>query len=952
MIIENINDIKFKIEKTLIYLKAFDNLKELTEILNEIYENIIEDFTFKYSSYDDKLLEAKIFLSQLELFYNEKVSYVLELSKKDDIYDDITNENKEELSKIKKQIENLLNYNLPFIDKTKNEYDLILKEYEKQLIQAKEYKKFKILAYLKNEANIKLSLYQDMNYIVKLEIGHLNTFFLDNQKYINEINKNDIKINELVNKIKASIKELNENIIFDIKEEPSNNFIEKINNQTKYINELTIFNEINIKPKLTKKHNKIILQNLLEKIDILLDSDYDLTVIRNKIPTNNSNNQEYCIKLEQFISEELKDISEFKNEICGLNQIYNKIDEKLNVLFNFNKPLYNEINNKLNNLKQEFNKKMNNFLKNNPPYRAILLIELYKNSLNNFQNIYITNLDKSISIYNKKEEYIEYLNNLRFNNIENQKLEEIDNFISSNNMDDEILNDSLYNIIYYYFSIILLNDKQIELKLSDYGNKQIEKIYTNDVINESKKRKDKTVLSYISISSGFDYNKYKEFVKKYKIYLNETKEKVDKENQKVYSSNIISVFKMNGKNIELVEDKNAYFMIVDGVKDNLELSKTEYLIKPFTTINDNIIKCIYKGKEHYLNIKTKALYEIPPQTLISTDFKNGYALMVSPTANIQELIDTNFNIVAKAKLYTYINDFKNYSSIELSKENDIITIHYVWPDAVFEVENHKTHESIFYSSLANEADGTIVVENHKNKKAIYDLKTKKFITKFKYDRIGPFVNDKALVDDNIFINKKNQIIKEVEWPIRFIFNDGAFVAEAPRAFAIFNSNMKIISVIEKEYPHISKVQFIKNDTYILCEFSNTTAKKLYKLDLNCPDPIENINYQITDPDISNDIMKLGIKSIDNDKIYEKGKVLKYEKRWFNIKIYKKIYWWRVNKNDGNRPSKLCKSRWVKKDRKRNVKKISNRCLLRKQLTLWILRKNEKILKFKKYKLWK
>ena len=72
MIIENINDIKFKIEKTLIYLKAFDNLKELTEILNEIYENIIEDFTFKYSSYDDKLLEAKIFLSQLELFYNEK----------------------------------------------------------------------------------------------------------------------------------------------------------------------------------------------------------------------------------------------------------------------------------------------------------------------------------------------------------------------------------------------------------------------------------------------------------------------------------------------------------------------------------------------------------------------------------------------------------------------------------------------------------------------------------------------------------------------------------------------------------------------------------------------------------------------------------------------------------------------------------------------------------------
>ena len=167
MIIENINDIKFKIEKTLIYLKAFDNLKELTEILNEIYENIIEDFTFKYSSYDDKLLEAKIFLSQLELFYNEKVSYVLELSKKDDIYDDITNENKEELSKIKKQIENLLNYNLPFIDKTKNEYDLILKEYEKQLIQAKEYKKFKILAYLKNEANIKLSLYQDMNYIVK-----------------------------------------------------------------------------------------------------------------------------------------------------------------------------------------------------------------------------------------------------------------------------------------------------------------------------------------------------------------------------------------------------------------------------------------------------------------------------------------------------------------------------------------------------------------------------------------------------------------------------------------------------------------------------------------------------------------------------------------------------------------------------------------------------------------
>lgn len=90
--------------------------------------------------------------------------------------------------------------------------------------------------------------------------------------------------------------------------------------------------------------------------------------------------------------------------------------------------------------------------------------------------------------------------------------------------------------------------------------------------------------------------------------------------------------------------------------------------------------------------------------------------------------------------------------------------------------------------------------------------------------------------------------------------------------------MKIISVIEKEYPHISKVQFIKNDTYILCEFSNTTAKKLYKLDLNCPDPIENINYQITDPDISNDIMKLGIKSIDNDKIYEKGKVLKYEKR--------------------------------------------------------------------------
>ena len=86
-----------------------------------------------------------------------------------------------------------------------------------------------------------------------------------------------------------------------------------------------------------------------------------------------------------------------------------KIDEKLNVLFNFNKPLYNEINNKLNNLKQEFNKKMNNFLKSNPPYRAIPLIELYKNSLNNFQNIYITNLDKSISIYNKKEEYIEYL---------------------------------------------------------------------------------------------------------------------------------------------------------------------------------------------------------------------------------------------------------------------------------------------------------------------------------------------------------------------------------------------------------------------------------------------------------------------------------------------------------------------------------------------------------------
>lgn len=852
-IINNIQEIKFKIEKSLIYLKAFDELNELINYLEQEYENILNDFSFNDATLDNNLIDYKIIYAKLDIFYKEKILYLIGLSKRDNIYDDIKPENIKELNKIKNSVELLLNsINLSFKTQIELNYNIILNKYEIILNEAKEYNKSKITSYIKDETNTKLSLYQDMNYIIKIEQAELNTFIIDNKKYLDIIDKNNKEISELIAKINEGTNIINEPITFDIKENESNNYSTKINNQNKYINELNIFYQTKIKTKLDEINNKKIIDNLLNEINTVIKGIH--INIQNKIPKqNNLTSIEYINELKKFINFELNNIDKYKEKEKILFKLYDDILDKLNVLINFNKPLYDELYNKLNNIEQEFNKKMNIYLNNNTLYKSIPLVNLYIDILNNYYNVYIININKSIELYNEKEKYIEYLSNLQFNNIENEKLEQIDNFVSKNATDDEKINDLLYKIIYYYFNILVLNDKEINLNISNYGMRKIDEIYTKDVINESKKENNKKLLSYISISNGFDINKYKEFIKTYKTYLNDQITQVEENIKYAYQSKILSLFKMNNKNVELIEEDDEYFLVIDGIKSNYIFPKTDYKIEPQTIINSDILKCYYKGRPSYVNIENNKTYSIL-SIINPQDYNNGY-VMIQTRNGYAILLDNDFNEIIRVRENIYINTKRNFTK-ELIKNdrNCKIFVHYIWPNTIIEV---KTNKSTFYSANETIYDGTIVLEKN-GKKAIYDLEKQKFITKYKYKDASQFINGKAVVNKTEVIDKENNVITTFTQDVLKIFDDGSYVVKCYGINVYYDeSSIEVKKIFENSNNH----KYMKNDKYLGDFYHDGVAMELYDIKKDYTtiflySYLEEENSQ----NISNDVFKLGIKS--------------------------------------------------------------------------------------------
>ncbi|KAE9535565.1 hypothetical protein AGLY_007466 [Aphis glycines] len=369
---ELINTLSNKLELTLTEKQKQDlsNANLQTELTNETlkYQTTIKDLQNKINELESNIASnCESFKLELELLNNEKVASIsenlnlleklkfLENSKKNleeklvsnekciqDIQNlnDVTEEKNKIIDDNQKKIKQLDN----FVTQTKNEYDVILKEKEKEikeLLKIGEQKMEVEKLSLEEKTKVILNKKDEENLILNKKIVDLENIKkdLEEQLEIGKSQEQDLKqFNEIIqDKIKTikdndlKIEELNSLINLT-----KNEFESKLQLKEVEIKELLRNEEekLVIEKKQIEKQNKVMLDeknkeisNLMEKLNILENSK---TSVEQQLIENSKKQESMIAELKLSIEEKTKLINENNSNIEQLNSIIAQCKEGYN----------------------------------------------------------------------------------------------------------------------------------------------------------------------------------------------------------------------------------------------------------------------------------------------------------------------------------------------------------------------------------------------------------------------------------------------------------------------------------------------------------------------------------------------------------------------------------------------------------------------------------------------
>ena len=536
---------------------------------------------------DDKIAELQDILEELNLTHDDYI-------KKTEKEILLRNQKIENLQKFINDIKNSINI-------IKSQQEKYLQEMEEEFENEKNEMNERIKSLKKDEeiTEIEINKIKEQNEIMKGNIKELKDLYEDidlnlknsNQEYDEEINKLKNNLNEIINNINMNNSNYDKDLLLKSQKlEFLNNKLSEIKNEIDKYKEIFEEKIENTKNKITEEYNDKIInmkknkedletqlnkveddynnlsqkletesENLIKEKENVTEKLNDLTIkkrqLGDELDSQHSTDQTILLKLRseyKLKNDNLsKDNSLLREKLQKLEQNYNKLTTNYDIekstwdnKFLFINQQKESLEKDLEEIKSKYEQKMDNIQKKILEERE-RLEQIYKKSLQEGEQIHNTQINQAQETFNKKYEEVNVQNNnlIKENALLTKKIEDYENNRNSliNDIDKKLkdVSEQEKKLRNQYDNIKKEKAGKIEqLKYQIENEKKKNKVKLEELenkLNEYDGKQNNINTNYIKEKAVNEKNKENKLI--YIQQLNETLEKLKKENEKLILEN-------------------------------------------------------------------------------------------------------------------------------------------------------------------------------------------------------------------------------------------------------------------------------------------------------------------------------------------------------------------------------------------------------------------------------
>ena len=536
---------------------------------------------------DDKIAELQDILEELNLTHDDYI-------KKTEKEILLRNQKIENLQKFINDTKNSINI-------IKSQQEKYLQEMEEEFENEKNEMNERIKSLKKDEeiTEIEINKIKEQNEIMKGNIKELKDLYEDidlnlknsNQEYDEEINKLKNDLNEIINNINMNNSNYDKDLVLKSQKlEFLNNKLSEIKNEIDKYKEIFEEKIENTKNKITEEYNDKIInmkknkedletqlnkveddynnisqkletesENLIKEKENVTEKLNDLTIkkrqLGDELDSQHSTDQTILLKLRseyKLKNDNLsKDNSLLREKLQKLEQNYNKLTTNYDIekstwdnKFLFINQQKESLEKDLEEIKSKYEQKMDNIQKKILEERE-RLEQIYKKSLQEGEQIHNTQINQAQETFNKKYEEVNVQNNnlIKENALLTKKIEDYENNRNSliNDIDKKLkdVSEQEKKLRNQYDNIKKEKAGKIEqLKYQIENEKKKNKVKLEELenkLNEYDGKQNNINTNYIKEKAVNEKNKENKLI--YIQQLNETLEKLKKENEKLILEN-------------------------------------------------------------------------------------------------------------------------------------------------------------------------------------------------------------------------------------------------------------------------------------------------------------------------------------------------------------------------------------------------------------------------------
>ena len=536
---------------------------------------------------DDKIAELQDILEELNLTHDDYI-------KKTEKEILLRNQKIENLQKFINDTKNSINI-------IKSQQEKYLQEMEEEFENEKNEMNERIKSLKKDEeiTEIEINKIKEQNEIMKGNIKELKDLYEDidlnlknsNQEYDEEINKLKNNLNEIINNINMNNSNYDKDLLLKSQKlEFLNNKLSEIKNEIDKYKEIFEEKIENTKNKITEEYNDKIInmkknkedletqlnkveddynnlsqkletesENLIKEKENVTEKLNDLTIkkrqLGDELDSQHSTDQTILLKLRseyKLKNDNLsKDNSLLREKLQKLEQNYNKLTTNYDIekstwdnKFLFINQQKESLEKDLEEIKSKYEQKMDNIQKKILEERE-RLEQIYKKSLQEGEQIHNTQINQAQETFNKKYEEVNVQNNnlIKENALLTKKIEDYENnrYSLINDIDKKLkdVSEQEKKLRNQYDNIKKEKTGKIEqLKYQIENEKKKNKVKLEELenkLNEYDGKQNNINTNYIKEKAVNEKNKENKLI--YIQQLNETLEKLKKENEKLILEN-------------------------------------------------------------------------------------------------------------------------------------------------------------------------------------------------------------------------------------------------------------------------------------------------------------------------------------------------------------------------------------------------------------------------------